>query len=265
MKHSLRPISDKNHLFHMTAAHSQVSIRPCTSHEDLNRCVDLQRDIWGYEDLELVPASMFVVAIKSGGHAYGAFDGNTQIGFALAYSADRGKGRYLHSHMVGVLPRYQNQGVGRQLKLYQRQQALAQGIELIEWTFDPLETRNAYFNVARLGAIMRRYIPNCYGISSSPLHGGLPTDRLVAEWHLNSPRVESSLLNATVRRPSGYTEHITMPINIGVLKQSDPARVLDVQTAMRERFIQLFDRGYAVSAFVTGGENASYLLDPYEN
>ena len=100
--------------------------------------------------------------------------------------------------MTAVLRAYRNQGVGRKLKLFQRQEALSRGIDLIEWTFDPLEIKNAYFNF-RLGAIARRFIPNMYGITTSPLHGGLPTDRLVAEWRLRSPRVRRAVAD---KRPA---------------------------------------------------------------
>ena len=113
------------------------------------------------------------------------------IAFCLAIPGLKPDGKpYLHSHMLGVLAEYRNHGVGRQLKLQQRDDALARGIDLIEWTFDPLEIKNAYFNVERLGAIVRRYLRNQYGASSSPLHGGLPTDRLVAEWWIRKPRRE---------------------------------------------------------------------------
>src|SRR6202012_2433270 len=102
---------------------------------------------------------------------------------------------YLHSHMLAVLPEYRNAGLGRRLKLAQRDDALSRGFDLMEWTFDPLEIKNAYFNLERLGAIARRYNVNQYGITSSPLQGGLPTDRLVAEWWLKSKRVEQLLAN----------------------------------------------------------------------
>jgi len=107
----------------------------------------------------------------------------------MAIAGWRNRKPFLHSHMTAVSAAHRDRGIGRQLKLFQRADALARGISLIEWTFDPLVTKNAYFNFMRLGAIARRYIPNAYGITTSPLHGTLPTDRLVAEWHLRSPRV----------------------------------------------------------------------------
>ena len=133
---------------------------------------------------------MFVVAEKIGGQVIGAFDDGKLVAFALSVPGSRGGHSYLHSQMLAVRSEYRNAGLGRQIKLFQREDALARGFELIEWTFDPLEIKNAYLNIERLGAIARRYSVNQYGITSSPLQGGLPSDRLVAEWWLKSKRVE---------------------------------------------------------------------------
>jgi len=121
------------------------------------------------------------------------------VGFALAIPGLRNGHRYLHSQMLAVRQAYRNGGLGRRMKLYQRDDALARGIELMEWTFDPLEIKNAYLNIEKLGAIARRYNVNQYGITSSPLQGGLPTDRLIAEWWMKSKRVEAVLAQAARR------------------------------------------------------------------
>ncbi|MFZ1133728.1 MAG: GNAT family N-acetyltransferase, partial [Candidatus Korobacteraceae bacterium] len=146
--------------------------------------VDLEFQVWGFRERDVVPSQMYVVAAKTGGQVVGAFVGDMMVGFVLAYAGIRDSNPYLHSHMAAVLPEYRDLGVGRRLKLAQRDDALARGIPLIEWTFDPLQTRNAYFNICRLGAVAQRYLLDVYGATSSPLHAGLPTDRLVAEWHL---------------------------------------------------------------------------------
>ena len=125
---------------------------------------------------------------------------NEMVGFALSVPGTRSGHVYLHSHMLAVRKEHRNGGLGRRLKLLQREEALARGIELIEWTFDPLEIKNAYLNIEKLGAISRRYNINQYGITSSPLQGGLPSDRLIAEWWLKSKRVETLL--ATGKNPS---------------------------------------------------------------
>ncbi len=167
----------------------------------MQACFALHREVWSYSDADLIPVRLFVVASKIGGQVMGAFDGKELAGFALALPATRNGHLYLHSQMLAVRQQYRNAGVGRRLKLFQREEALSRGIELMEWTFDPLEIKNAYLNIEKLGAIARRYNVNQYGVTSSPLQGGLPTDRLVAEWWMNSERVKTTL--ASGRRPSG--------------------------------------------------------------
>src|SRR5438132_13706219 len=171
-------------------------IRKCLELDEIRACVALQKEVWNFTDLELVPLRMFVVAEKVGGQVIGAFDGKEIVGFALSIPGARGGHSYLHSHMLAVRKRYRNAGLGRRIKLLQREDAIARGFELIEWTFDPLEIKNAYLNIEKLGIITRRYSVNQYGITTSPLQGGLPTDRLVAEWWLKSKRVENLLRNA---------------------------------------------------------------------
>src|SRR5260370_42172080 len=125
---------------------------------------------------------MFVVASISGGQVLGAFDGERMVGSTLALAGLRENTKYLHSHQTGVCAGYRDRGVGRMLKLFQRDEALGRGIRLIEWTCDPLELKNAHFNLNRLGAICRRYVKDLYGVTTSPQHRGIPTDRLVAGW-----------------------------------------------------------------------------------
>ena len=170
-----------------------VELRRCHGIEEFRACVALQKEVWNFSDAELVPLRMFVVADKVGGQVMGAFDGDVMVGFALSVPGTRSGHVYLHSHMLAVRKDHRNSGLGRRLKLMQREDAMARGIELIEWTFDPLEIKNAYLNIERLGAISRRYNINQYGITSSPLQGGLPSDRLIAEWWLKSKRVETLL------------------------------------------------------------------------
>src|SRR5207302_8106454 len=168
-------------------------IRKCHELDEIRACVALQKEVWNFTDLELVQLRMFVVAEKVGGQVIGAFDGIEIVGFALSIPGARGGHSYLHSHMLAVRSCYRNSGLGRRMKLAQRDDALARGFELMEWTFDPLEIKNAYLNLEKLGAITRRYTVNQYGVSSSPLQGGLPTDRLVAEWWMKSKRVDGLL------------------------------------------------------------------------
>ncbi len=233
---------------------SAIQIRPCESYGDVHHCVDLQRRIWGFADEDLVPGHIFAVAHMSGGLIYLAFDGEAPIGFALAFLAEHQGERYLHSHMVGVLPEYQNQGFGRLIKLRQREDALRSGVKRIEWTFDPLESCNAYFNIARLGAIVRRYIRDCYGDSTSVLHRGLPTDRLVAEWHLDSPRVHAAIAG-----------HPLTCGNDAVAVAVPAKRNSDGQADLRARITGLFTIGHAITGFSRQSGSSAYLLEPYED
>lgn len=222
--------------------------------------VDLQREIWGFAEIELLPVRLFVVASKIGGQVLGAFDGERMIAFCLAIPGLKAGGKgYLHSHMLGVLPEYNNRGVGRMLKLAQREQALQSGIDLIEWTFDPLELKNAYFNIEKLGAIIRRYVPNQYGTTSSFLHGGLPTDRCTAEWWIDGDRAHAAVNGRPMSRPA-IEATIEVPTAIAELRKSDPKQAREIQKAAGERFQKLFGMGLAVIGFERSEDTGSYLL-----
>jgi predicted GNAT superfamily acetyltransferase len=160
-------------------------------------------------------------------------------------------------------PAYQNGGVGRMLKLAQRADALDRGINRIEWTFDPLQSRNAYFNLVRLGAIVRTYIPNFYGNTSSPLHGGLPTDRVVAEWDLDSPRTIARIENRFV--PSSGSHRVGISSQVTHIAKTDPASAVVLQKQLREGLEQGFTRGLAATGVKVEKENFEYLMEPYED
>ncbi len=237
-------------------ADPEIAIRPCHNVAEFEEMVELEAKVWDFGDRDLVPSQMYVVANKIGGQVLGAFVGDRMAGFVLAYPGIRDGQPYLHSHMAGVLPEFRDLGIGRRLKLAQREEALARGITLIEWTFDPLQTKNAHFNICRLGVIARRYILDLYGSTSSPLHAGLPTDRLVAEWHLNSRRVLALLANTPLPR-FGNPERIPV-----VIADSSPGALAEVQATLRSRFQDLFARGYAVTGFEREEGGGSYLLEP---
>jgi predicted GNAT superfamily acetyltransferase len=227
-----------------------ILIRKCEGLDEMRACVALQKEVWGFADIELVPLRMFVVAGKIGGQVLGAFDHRELVAFAFAVPGVRDRHPYLYSHMLAVRQRYRNIGLGRRLKLAQREDAVVRGLDLMEWTFDPLEIKNAYFNLERLGAIVSRYNVNQYGITSSPLQGGLPTDRLVAEWWLKSKRVEDLL--ATGRRPDFTTvKTITVPAQIYEWKADSSTRsqALQVQERNREEFQKAFAEGLAVLGY----------------
>ena len=242
----------------------EVTIRQLHDVSEMRVCMALQRIVWGYTELETVPDHIFVVAAKTGGQVIAAFDADMPVGFALAFPALRSGQAYLHSHLLAVLPDYQNRGVGRRLKLRQRDEALARGIDLIEWTFDPLQLKNAYFNIAKLGAIVRRYVPNLYGRTTSPLHGGLPTDRLVAEWWLRSPRVQSRLSGMPGGESAG-SQQIAVPLSIQDLCGTDPGRAEQIQSQVRGNFERLIAEGRAALGFRLERKEGLYLLEPYED
>ncbi len=245
-----------------------VEIRVCHSLEDCEACVEMEKRIWQTEDIEIVPAALIRVVAKTGGQVLGAFEGRRMIGFTLALAACRTENgelqTFLHSHMTAVLPEYQNLGIGRRLKLFQREEALARGIRLVEWTFDPFELRNAYFNVVRLGAVIRRYLPNFYGITTSPLHSGIPTDRLVAEWHLDSARVRAAAAGELPPAAGTKAMRIAVPSDIGQIKERDRAEATRVQARMRAAFEQWFGQGFAVTRVEKRGPTTDYVLESWQ-
>jgi predicted GNAT superfamily acetyltransferase len=244
------------------SATAKIITRPCITRDELEECVRIQRDVWNFADAELVPADVFVVALKTGGQVIGAFEGERQVGFTLAFMAAHGQQIYLHSHFAAVLPEYQGGGVGRLLKLAQRDEALQRGIKVIEWTFDPLALVNAHFNLNRLGAIIRHYVPNLYGVTSSPLHGNIPTDRFVAEWWLESPRVVARSEGRTPP-PESNDAKVTLPRNTTELLRSGSAEVGGIQERIRREFQEYFGAAYAVVGLEFEESRANYLLTRY--
>ena len=162
--------------------------------EELKLCEKVQEAVWGFDLLDTIPARFMLVLRKHGGFAMGAFDGDTMVGFVFGVPAIHYGRPSQHSHMLAVLPEYRDQRIGFKLKIAQRRNAMSRDIDLITWTFDPLQSRNAYLNLNKLGVIACSYTINLYGEeTSSELHGGLGTDRLLAEWWLVSGKVKSIL------------------------------------------------------------------------
>lgn len=243
-----------------------ILIRKCSGLDEMRACVALQKEVWNFTDIELVPLRMFVVAEKVGGQVIGAFGGSELVGFAFAIPAVRGGHSYLYSHMLAVRKGYRDAGLGRRLKLFQRDDALARGFELMEWTFDPLEIKNAYLNIEKLGAIVRRYSVNQYGITSSPLQGGLPSDRLVAEWWLKSKRVEQLLRRGSHPRLE-ILKRIAVPAQIYDWKSKPETRnrAREIQDRNREEFLKAFADGLAVLGYERDREgNGQFLLGRWE-
>jgi predicted GNAT superfamily acetyltransferase len=229
----------------------------------MEACVQLQAEVWGFKTEDLVPRRIFVVAHNIGGQVIGAFNGTELVGFAMALPGVRNASPYLHSHMLAVREGYRDSGIGRRLKLAQRDDAIQRGITLMEWTFDPLELKNAYFNIARLGAIVRRYTHSFYGLTSSALQAGLPTDRLHAEWWLQSSRVESFLVGR--RSASEIVTQVLVPAAVAEWKQNAATRqqALAVQSRVADELEAAFADGLAIVGFrsETNGDGI-YQLGP---
>ena len=221
-----------------------MNVRALSGHEEFAEAVRLQKVIWGFDDLELLPVRFFIVASRIGGQTLGAFDGSRMAGFLLAIPGIKKDGtQYLHSHMLGVLSEYRDAGVGNKLKLAQREDALARGIPLIEWSFDPFEAKNAYFNLERLGAIVRNYVPDMYGVRTNPIDRGLPTDRCIAEWWIaEQPREK---ISAVAR--------VSLP----------PVKTRESQEVLGRELQRHFADGLAVTGFERAGDSGTYLLAPW--
>lgn len=236
---------------------SALDVRPLTTLEEFHRTLRLQKCIWGFDESDVVAPRLFGVYRHIGGSVLGAFVDGEMVGYALAFAGFKGdRSVYWHSHMTGVIAEFQSQGIGRRLKLRQREEALAAGVGLIEWAFDPLQARNAYFNLERLGVVVREYVPNFYGVTSSRLHGSLPTDRLIAAWYLESPRVLEAIAGKPSDRDSaGQT--IDIPKDSAAMP---PEEALGVQARVRSEFRSAFAGGHEVSGFAVTPAAGRYLL-----
>jgi chorismate synthase len=271
-------------------------IRPLTTIDECRQVAALEREIWGFPDGDdVVPATLLIVSVKRGGILLGGFDAAGGLkGFVYSMPAVKDGRLTQWSHMLGVSVEARGSGLAARLKLAQREAALLLGIDLIEWTFDPLQALNAHFNLAKLGAVAGEYEENVYGQSASPLHVGTPTDRLVAEWRITLPHVErriaawgqpvmrdSSLANAPVINPavaagewlvpgpadlSRETRRLLVEIPVGFSEMQTANRPLALEWRVhtREIFTAYFQRGYrAVDFFLArGAGRGQYLLSP---
>ena len=258
--------------------------------EGFRLCEDLQKEVWGFEDRSVVPLPMMVLAQRFGGVVVGAYSkAGELIGFVYGFPALKGEKLIHYSHMLAVKKNYRSQGIGRLLKLEQRRMALEKGIDLTVWAFDPLERANARLNISSLGAIIREYEVDFYGPGTSILHQGLPTDRLLAEWHLTTPRVEEHINKKKgsrhlaekptvkavdlVRHRQGLPRPVAsrldltaagllvaIPDDIQSLKARDLALAREWLFAVREALTTSFKAGYAITGFLDPQteEGASY-------
>ncbi|MGE0454739.1 MAG: GNAT family N-acetyltransferase [Vicinamibacteria bacterium] len=271
----------------------EISIRLAAGHADFDACVELQRAVWGLADLEITSSIQLIATTLAGGMVQLARDASGRaVGFAYAFPALLEGAAHLHSDMLAVLPEQQRRGVGVGLKWAQREEALRRGVRLLTWTFDPLQARNAHLNLRRLGARASEFLENVYGITSSALHHGLPTDRLWVRWELDAPRVAeraaagepaptvetpelprvnevkwqagwpvSSGADLTLDAPKLLLE---LPPDFDVLSQAAPRVAQDWHSKVRSALREYFGRGYQAVDFLPtedkGRRRPYYLL-----
>jgi len=281
-----------------TEAKTSIVIRDITAISEMREVEELQKQVWGINDLEVFPALALIPMREVGGVLIGAFEGERMIGFVFGFPgheppearkpAESGR-LILHSDMLAVRPDYRAQGLGYKLKLAQRERALASGIDTITWTFDPLQATNAHLNFGKLGVNADRYLVNYYGQTTSSLHRA-GTDRLWVTWLLNSARVRERIAGGAALETPALTQipavvrvggnqeplssdeaqlgqrpvAIEIPDNINLLLKDNVELAMRWRAATRQAFTRAMDAGYVVEEFcrlTRDGQNVgAYLL-----
>lgn len=243
----------------------EIEIRECVSFEELSRCVALQREVFALPEIEISPVRHFIVTRHAGGFAMGAFAGGQLVGFVLSVSAFLGNERFFYSHMTAVKKDFQSSGIGAKLKWAQREEALRRGVGFIKWTFQPVQSRNAFFNLEKLGAIVRAYEPNFYGTdyAASPDRTrqiGLDSDRLFAEWNLNSPKVVALSKGESFTEEGEVAVEIEIPADWNSLVQTDAEKAVAEQTRVKKQFQAAFAEKLVCRRFQRDAPQPKYLL-----
>jgi len=239
----------------------ELEIRECTALEELTECVQIQREVFGLPENELSPVRHLVVTINAGGFVIGAFDGSRLAGFVLSVAAFLRGAKALYSHMTAVRAEYQSLGIGAKLKWAQRSRALSKGVDFIKWTFEPMKARNAYFNLEKLGVVVREYKANFYGTDYPGINKvGMPTDRLFAEWYLHSAKVEALAAGNDFLEDQKPISGIEIVNNWPEMIATLPAEAIAEQTRIREKFEAAFARGQIARGFSRDEESPAYLL-----
>ena len=255
------------HKKQVSIANKDIEIRECETLNDLAACVDLQRDVFALPEIEISPVRHFIVTKNAGGFTLGAFSGGELIGFVLSVPAFLRGEKAFYSHMTAVRQDFQSHGVGARLKWAQRERALSENVKFVKWTFEPVKARNAYFNLEKLGAIVSEYQPNFYGTDYSTAHEqggniGLASDRLFAEWHLESPKVEALARGYQLSENSDPAATIFIMNDWLDLVRRDTAKAIEEQLRIRCEFETAFERGLIGREFMRAFDNAppAYLL-----
>lgn len=248
-----------------TGPGAHIVIRECAELEELSECVSLQREVFALPEVELSPVRHFVVTKNAGGWTLGAYDGDKLAGFVLSVPAFLRGERAFYSHMTGVRPEYQGTGIGARLKWAQRERALHEDVRYIKWTFQPVQARNAFFNLEKLGATIAEYQPNFYGTdySTTPGQGlevGMDSDRLFAEWDLKSEKVIALANGDFYEEKREAAAEIEVPNNWNKLSAEDPQGAIRIQERIKQEFQTAFAAGMVGRGFRRDAEHPLFLL-----
>lgn len=242
-----------------------IDIRECRTFDELSSCVDLQREVFALPEIEISPVRHLIVTVNAGGFVLGAYSGDELIGFVLSVPAFLRGDAAFYSHMTAVKAAFQSVGIGGRLKWAQREKAMSLGVRFVKWTFEPWKARNAYFNIEKLGAIVSEYQPNFYGIdyatySTAGVPIGLASDRLFAEWHLQSEKVAALAAGETYSESADPDLEITVTPDWADLVSGDPNEAIEEQKRLKAEFEPAFESGLVGRGFRRDGDTPKYLL-----
>ena len=251
----------------------EILIRECTTIQEFDTCIDLQREAFGLPDIEITPRRHLIVSRQAGGWTLGAFVADRMVGFVHHLAAVRPNNEIFgYSHMMAVARAYQNKGVGARLKWAQRERAMAEGRGDIKWTWDPMQARNAHFNLNRLGVVVDTYADNFYGVdyNADPQQAmenrpGLQSERLFGNWYLTSSRVESLSRGEAARDLGEPAATIAIPAEWSTVIRTDVKRARAEQERVRSEFKTALNEGLICAGFKRGEERSHYLLFEPQN
>lgn len=239
-----------------------IEIREIESFVEMDNCLELQREVFSFPDLEVSPRRHLVVTKQSGGFTLGAYEGELLVGLAITVPAFLGSQKAFYSHMAAVKKEYQSLGIGGKLKWAQRERALAEGVKYIKWTFQPVQARNAFFNLEKLGATIKEYVPNFYGMgfSNSGAKAEIESDRVYAEWELENEKVKTIARGETFVEDREIVKTIDVIDDWNSLIENDLNGAINEQNRIRKEFQNAFSEGLICSGFDRSGETPKYLL-----
>jgi predicted GNAT superfamily acetyltransferase len=245
--------------------HNETEIREVTEVDELTECVALQRAVFALPEIEISPVRHFVVTTRAGGFTLGAFVENALVGFVLSVPAFSGNDKFFYSHMTAVKAEFQSLGLGARLKWAQREKSLEKGVSFIKWTFQPVQARNAFFNLEKLGAVVREYQPNFYGtdystVGAQSAANGLDSDRLFAEWHLESEKVVALSRGHLYAEKGNVARTIEIPNDWNALVKADARAAVAEQARIKNEFQAAFAENLVGRSFQRSATNPKFLL-----